>query len=102
VVAEGFTVTDVPVTAPTPAFMARVVAPVTDQLSVADWPVMSFAGAVNVAMVGRGAVAAAAGDTPAKRRNASIVKGMVVQLAYRPTSDNLAITLNFGGDGDAA
>jgi hypothetical protein len=36
VVAEGFTVTDVPVTVPTPALMVSVVAPVTDQLSVLD------------------------------------------------------------------
>jgi hypothetical protein len=91
-VAEGFTVTEVPVTAPTPALMARVVAPVTDQLRVPDWPVMSFAGAVKVAMVGRVAVAAAAGDTPANRRSAIIVIGMIIQFTYRPASDNLAIT----------
>jgi hypothetical protein len=36
VVAEGVTATEVPVTAPTPALMVRVVAPVTDQRSVLD------------------------------------------------------------------
>ena len=84
--------TDVPVTVPTAELMVRLVAPVTDQLSVLDCPRSSFAGvAVRVAMVGRVAVAAAAGDTPAMRRNTTVVIGMIVQSAYRPALDNLAI-----------
>jgi hypothetical protein len=52
-VAEGFTVTDVPPTAPTPEFMLRVGEPVTTQASVLDCPVSTFAGvAVKLAMVG--------------------------------------------------
>jgi len=70
----GFTVTDFPVTAPTPALIARVVAPVTDQLRVLDWPVMILADvAAKAAIVGRVAAAAVAGDTPAKRRNTTVV-----------------------------
>jgi hypothetical protein len=54
VVEDGFTSTDVPVTAPTPALIVRVVAPVTDQPSVLEWPVDTIAGvAVKLAMVGR-------------------------------------------------
>jgi hypothetical protein len=52
-VAEGFTFTDVPVTAPTPESMVRVGDPVTVQASVPDWPAARFAGvAVNFVMVG--------------------------------------------------
>ena len=84
--------TDVPLTAPTPALMARVVAPFTDQLSVLDWPVMAFAGvAVKAATTGGLPDAAAAGDTPAKRRNTIVAIGMIVQSTYRPALENLAI-----------
>jgi uncharacterized protein YbbC (DUF1343 family) len=43
-VAEGFTVTDVPATAPTPEFMAKVGEPVAVQLSALDCPGVRFAG----------------------------------------------------------
>jgi len=53
VVAEGFTVADVPATAPTPELMLRVGEPVTTQASVLDWPGATFAGvAVNLVIVG--------------------------------------------------
>ena len=53
-VADGFTATDVPVTAPTPALMARVGEPVTVQLRVLDCPLVTFAGkALKLVMVGR-------------------------------------------------
>jgi hypothetical protein len=45
VVTDGFTPTDVPVTAPTPELMASDVAPDTVQLSVLVWPGVTFAGA---------------------------------------------------------
>jgi hypothetical protein len=52
-VAEGFTLTDVPVTAPTPELMVRVGEPVVVQLSVLDCPAPTFAGvALRLAMVG--------------------------------------------------
>jgi hypothetical protein len=53
VVAGGFTVADVPVTAPTPELMLRVGEPVTTQASVLDWPVATCVGvAVKLVMVG--------------------------------------------------
>ncbi|PTL75283.1 hypothetical protein DAT35_55585 [Vitiosangium sp. GDMCC 1.1324] len=55
VVAVGLTDTLVPVTAPTPDEMLRLVAPVTVQLSVELWPRLIVAGAAeNVVMVGGG------------------------------------------------
>lgn len=52
-VVEGVTLTDVPVTAPTPGVTVRLGKPVTVQLSVLDWPVVTFAGvAMKLVMVG--------------------------------------------------
>jgi hypothetical protein len=52
-VVEGFTATDVPVTAPTPGLMVTVGDPVAVQLSVLGWPAVTLAGvAAKLAMVG--------------------------------------------------
>jgi len=53
VVADGVTLTDVPVTTPTPGLRVRPGEPVTAQLSVLDCPTITFAGvAVKLVMVG--------------------------------------------------
>ena len=50
---EGVTVTDVPVTAPTPGLTAMPGEPVTAQLSVLDCPSVTFAGvAAKPVMIG--------------------------------------------------
>lgn len=52
-VAEGFTTTDVPVTAPTPGLTIMPGEPVTAQLSVQNWPGDTLAGvALKLVMVG--------------------------------------------------
>ena len=49
----GFTATEAPVTVPTPGAIARVCAPVTDQLRVLDWPEVSLVDeAVKLAIAG--------------------------------------------------
>jgi hypothetical protein len=53
VVADGFTLAEVPVTAPTPELILRVGDPVTAQLSVLDRPAVNVAGvALKLVMVG--------------------------------------------------
>jgi hypothetical protein len=53
VVAEGVTMTDVPLTAPTPGLTIRPGEPVTAQLSVVDCPAVTSAGdAAKLVMVG--------------------------------------------------
>jgi hypothetical protein len=53
VVVAGVTTTEVPVTAPTPALMLKVGAPVTTQFNVLDWPAVTLAGvAVKLVMLG--------------------------------------------------
>jgi hypothetical protein len=53
VVAAGFTLTDVPVTTPTPPLMLSVGAPVAAQFNVLDWPTVTLAGvAVKLVMAG--------------------------------------------------
>lgn len=52
--ADGFTVTDVPVTVPTPGLMLNAGEPVTAHLSVQDCPAATIVGvAVKLVMVGR-------------------------------------------------
>ena len=52
-VVEGATLTDIPLTVPTPGLMVSPVAPVTAQLSVLDCPGLTFAGvAVKLPMAG--------------------------------------------------
>src|ERR1017187_7609059 len=54
VVAAGLSVTEVPATGPKPGFNIRLGEPVTAQLSVVEYPTVSFAGvAVKPVIVGR-------------------------------------------------
>jgi hypothetical protein len=85
VVAEGVTLTEVPVTAPTPELMASEVAPVTVQLSVLDWPSVTAAGvALKLAIAGGFPAAEARSGTPATARSATAA--MIMISPYRPDS----------------